>query len=265
MPRSNQPGRSVASKLLEVLFAFRPGCTRLTVADLGRTTGLPHATVRRLALELVEAGALNRAEDGSLTVGIGLWRLGTLSPLSVPLRAAALPFMEDLSTTLREHVQLAVREGAEAVIVERLSTARAVGVVSHVGGRLPLHSSGVGKVLLAHAPKDMRAQVVERGLPRLTPRTITDPRRLHQALTECRSTGIATVREETSPSADSVATRIMNADGEVVAALSVVTRSGTVDLRAVAPTVITAGLGISRRLGWAPAAGVRGVDTGPEA
>lgn len=265
MPRSDQPGRSVGSKLLEVLFAFQPGRTRLTIADLGRITGLPHATVRRLALELVAAGALDRADDGSLTVGIRLWRLGRLSPLSVPLRTVALPFMTDLQTALGEHVQLAVREGDEAVIVERLSTTHAVGVVSHVGGRLPLHSSGVGKVLLAHAPQDVRDQVLERGLARLTPRTVTDPRQLHQALATCRSTGVATVREETSALADSVATRIMNAEGDVVAALSVVARSGTVDLRAVTPTVITAGLGISRRLGWSPETGVRAVGTEAQA
>lgn len=70
MPRTSQPGRSVGARLFEVLFAFRPGRSRLTLADLTRETGLPHATVRRLALELVEAGVLERAPDGAFTVGI---------------------------------------------------------------------------------------------------------------------------------------------------------------------------------------------------
>lgn len=260
MPRTSQPGRAVASRLLEVLFAFRPGRSRLTLADLTRITGLPHATARRMVLELVAAGALDRAADGTLTVGVRVWQLGTLAPLTAPLREAALPILEDLRSALRQHVQLAVREGTEAVIVERFSASRAIAVVSQVGGHLPLHASGVGKVLLAHAPEEVVTGVLDAGLPALTARTVTDPGRLREVLADCRRTGIATVREETSTLADSVAARVMDAEGNVVAALSVVVRAGTVDLHALAPTLITSGLGISRRLGWTPRVGVRLVD-----
>ena len=257
MPRSGQPGRSVSSRLFEVLFAFRPGRSRLTLADLTRQTGLPHATVRRLALELIESGALDRAPGGGFTVGIRLWQLGTLAPLSVPLRTVALPYMDDLHTALRQHVQLAVLEGAQALLVERLSAGNAVDVVSRIGGRLPLHSSGVGKVLLAHAGPELMEKVIAQGLTAYTERTVTDPVRLRTLLAECRETGVAVVREETTPGVDSVATRILNADGEVVAALSVVVGAGSVDLRTVRPAVIASGLAVSRSLGWHPSAGVR--------
>ncbi|MFD4602697.1 hypothetical protein ACFWPQ_32305 [Streptomyces sp. NPDC058464] len=55
---------------------------------------------------------------------------------------------------------------------------------------------------------------------------------------------------------DSTATRIMNADGEVAAALSVVVSSGSVDLHTLRPAVIAAGLAVSRGLGRQPSAGV---------
>ncbi len=257
MPRTSQPGRSVASRLFDVLFAFSAGHSRHTLAGLTRETGLPHATVRRLALDLVQAGALDRAPDGSFTIGIRMWQLGMLAPLSVPLRAVALPFMQDLHTALRQHVQLAVLEGTEAILVERLSAGDAVGVISEVGGRLPLHSSGVGKVLLAHAPPGLVDKVIGQGLIAHTPRTITDRRRLRQALEECRQTGVALVREEMTPGVDSVATRVIDADGRVVAALSVVVRTGSVDLRTAKPAVIASGLAVSRSLGWDPVTGVR--------
>lgn len=262
MPRSGQPGRSVGSRLFETLFAFRPGRSRLTLADLARETGLPHATVRRLALELVEAGALDRAPDGVFTVGIRLWQLGTLAPLSVPLRTAALPFMDDLHSALRQHVQLAVLEGTEAVLVERLSAGNAVDVMARIGGRLPLHSSGVGKVLLAHARPELVEQAIAQGLSAYTERTVTDPARLRAMMAECRETGVAVVREETTPGVDSVAARVLNVDGEVVAALSVVVAAGTVDLRAVRPAVIASALAVSRRLGWQPSAGVAAAPEG---
>jgi DNA-binding IclR family transcriptional regulator len=257
MPRTSEPGRSVSSRLLEVLFAFGPGRSRLTLAELARQTGMPQATVRRLALELVRAGALDMTPGGVLTVGTQLWQLGTLAPLTEPLRTVALPFMEDLYTALHQHVQLAVLEGREAVIIERLSKPGAIGLVSQVGGRLPLHGSAVGKVLLAHGDGALFDALVESGLSRFTPHTVTDPARLRRELADCRRTGIAIVREELTPRADSVATRIMDADGWVVAALSVVVRSSSVALRAVIPSVVASGLGISRRLGWTPASARR--------
>ncbi|WP_236670088.1 IclR family transcriptional regulator [Streptomyces antimycoticus] len=257
IPHSRQPGRSVGSRLFDVLFAFRPGRARLTLADLTRETGLPHATVHRLAGELVQAGALERAPDGAFTVGLRLWRLGTLAPLSAPLRTTALPFMDDLHTALRQHVQLSVLVGTEAVLVERLSAGNAVDVISRLGGRLPLHSSGVGKVLLAHAEPELLEQIIAQGLPAYTERTVTDPTRLRALLAECHETGVAVVREETTPGVDSVATRVLNANGEVVAALSVVVAAGSVDLRAVRPAVIASGLAVSRGLGWHPSAEVR--------
>jgi DNA-binding transcriptional ArsR family regulator len=102
---------------------FRADLNRadLSLADLVRMTGIPHPTARRLAMELVEAGALERREDGRFTVGLRLWRLGTLAPLTESLRTLAQPFMEDLHSALHQHLQLAVLDGHEAVIIERLS------------------------------------------------------------------------------------------------------------------------------------------------
>ncbi|MFZ3555855.1 IclR family transcriptional regulator [Streptomyces sp. BH055] len=256
MPPSTQPGRSVSARLLDVLFAFRPTRSRLSLADLTRETGMPHATIHRLTRELVRAGALDRSSDGTFSVGLRLWQLGTLAPLSASLRAVALPFMDDLHTALRQHVQLSVLEGTEAVLVERLSAGKAVDVVSRLGGRLPLHSSGVGKVLLAHANHDLLDRILAQGLPAYTDRTVTAPDQLRSQLAQCRETGVAVIREETTAGVDSVGTRILDPQGEVVAALSVVVASGSVDLHAMRPALIASGLAISRRLGWQPSAGV---------
>ena len=73
--------------------------------------------------------------------------------------------------------------------------------------------------------------MAERGFNRFTAQTVDDPARLRRELADCRRTGTAIVREELTPRAESVATRIMDADGQVVAALSVVVRSGSVALR----------------------------------
>lgn len=249
MPMASESGRSVASRLLEVMFAFRPDHDCLSLAEITRRTGMAHATARRMVQELLAAGVLEQTEQGKYVVGLKVWELGTLAPRSMPLRAAALPFMEDLHAALRQHMQLAVREGVEAVVVERMSTPTAVGLVSQVGGRLPLHSSGVGKVLLAYGGAELFDQVTAQGLQAYTPATITDPETLRAHLAECRRTGFAVVREETSLSAQSVAVPVFGPTGEVTAALSVVVAAGTVNLNSVIPALVAAGRGISRAMG----------------
>lgn len=257
MPRTSEPGRSVSSRLLELLFAFGPGEAELSLADLERKTGLSHPTARRLVQELAKTGALERRPDGRFAIGLRLWQLGTLAPLTESLRTMARPYMEDLYGALHQHVQLAILEGTEAVIIERLSAPRALDLVSQVGGRLPLHCSGGGKVLLSHGGQALARQVLGGELRRYTARTVTEPEALRRELAECRRTGSAMVRGELTEGADSIATRIMNTEGRVVAALSVVVRTGSVQPQAVLPSVITSGLAISRTLGWRPGVRVR--------
>ena len=257
MPRTNEPGRSVSSRLLQVLFTFKPRNSELTLADLTRHTSLPHATVRRLVQELLAAGALDRTADGRFTIGLRLWELGTLAPLSVPLRTVALPFMEDLHTALHQHVQLAVLDGREALVVERFSARNAVHLASHVGGRLPLHSSAVGKVLLAHGGRQLVDEVLAAELPHFTSRTVIDPAQLRAQLAACWRSGTARVQEEMTTGADSVAARVVDVNGRVVAAISVVVRSGSRDLATLVAPVLASAFSISRRLGWNPGVGVR--------
>jgi DNA-binding IclR family transcriptional regulator len=248
MRQGSDEARSVIQKAVDILAGFRAGNAELTLAELTRRSSLPHATARRICGELVSAGWLEQTERGSFVVGLKVWETGSLAPRSLPLREAAMPFMSVLNESLRQHVQLAVREAEEAVVIERLSAKDAVDVVSHVAGRLPLHSTGVGKVLLAFAPQTLIASILDGTLLSETPETITDPRVLAQELGQVRAHGFAVVRGETSIGTDSVAARITAPDGSVVAALSVLVPSGTVSLPSLAPAVVAAARGISESL-----------------
>ena len=72
------------------------------------------------------------------------------------LRQVASPFLHDLYGATLATVHLAVRDGTEVLYLDRLSGHASVPVVSQVGSRLPMHATGVGKVLLAYAPEDVR-------------------------------------------------------------------------------------------------------------
>lgn len=78
-----------------------------------------------------------------------------------------------------------MRDGDQALYLDRLRGQASVPVVSSVGSRLPLHATGVGKVLLAHAPVEVRRQVLA-GLTRVTAYTLTQPGTLDRQLEQVR-------------------------------------------------------------------------------
>jgi DNA-binding IclR family transcriptional regulator len=242
-------GRSVVSKLTSLLDAFSVERPELSLGEITRITGLPSSTAYRMVCDLVAWGGLERASSGAgYRVGVRLWELGALAPRPADLREVALPFMQDLYEVTRENVHLAVLEGHEALYVETISGPHALRVRSRRAGRLPLHATGVGKVLLAHAPEQVVRDVVAAGLPRYTPHTVVDPDRLHRVLADVRRNGIAYAREEMSPGSLSVAAPVTDADGEVTAALAVVLRSGRRDLGRLGVAVRTAAVSTSRSL-----------------
>jgi DNA-binding IclR family transcriptional regulator len=247
-------GRSVTSKVLALLDAFTPAMPELTLSELARRAGLSLPTAHRRALELVTWGALERGPDGRFHIGLRLWEVASLAPRGLGLREAALPFLEDLYEVSHENVQLAVREGLEVVFVERIAGRVAVPVLTRVGGRFALHATGVGMVLLAHAPADVQEEMLSAPLQAYSPRTVTDPVRLREVLADVRRCGYAVSDGQVTVDALSVAAPIHNADGAVVAAVSLVVRADNAQPGALAPLVRSAARGISRSLAGRTAA-----------
>ena len=158
--RGRDPGQSVTSRVLAVLSAFDDSHPRLRLSEVARRSGLPVSTVSRLLAELVAGEALARRPDGRYEVGRRLWQLGLLAPVNQELREVALPFIHDIQTATGDVVHIAVREGIAALYVERVVGRGSVPVVSRMGSRLPLHATGVGKVLLAEAPPEVLAEAL---------------------------------------------------------------------------------------------------------
>jgi DNA-binding IclR family transcriptional regulator len=243
-------GRSVTSRALGVLDAFDSHHPRLTLSEVAARSGTPLTTTHRLLAELAGWGALVRRPDGRYEIGRKLWDLGLLAPVQLELRQVASPFLLDVHTATRDTVHLAVREGLRALYVERISGRESVPVVSQVGSRLPLHATGVGKVLLASAPDEVVEQAL-RQLTRETRHTVSDPRVLVSELAEVRRRGFARTAEEMSLGAASVAVPVTveRATGPVVvAALGIVVPVHRRDLARLAPVLQVAARGIGRDL-----------------
>lgn len=225
----------MTSRVLAILAAFDERHRALTLTEIADRAGLARPTAHRLIAELTEWGALRRDARGAYAIGRRVWDLGLLAPVQTGLREVAAPFLHDLYGATRATVHLAVRDGVRVLYVDTVRGNASVPIVSTVGSRLPLHSTGVGKVLLAHAPQAVRREVLGTPLPRFTRYTITQPGRLERQLTRVLHDGYATTAEEMTLGACSVAVPVVAAD-ETVAALGIVVE----DLRRTRPRLVTA-------------------------
>jgi DNA-binding IclR family transcriptional regulator len=238
----------VVARAMQILSAFTAHHRVMTLSELSRRTGIPVSTMHRLATELVACGALERNAAGAYHIGLRLWEIGSLAPRGQGLRERALPFLEDLSQVTRENVQLAVREGTEVVFIERIAGTGAVPVLTRVGGRFALTATGVGLVLLAHAPLEVQEQVLASRIERYTERTMTTASQLRATLADVRTRGYAVSDRQVTMDALSVAAPIHDSTGSVVAAVSIVVHHGSASSHALAPLVQTSARAISRAI-----------------
>ncbi|MCE7001618.1 IclR family transcriptional regulator [Kibdelosporangium philippinense] len=231
-------GEPVVDRVFRILSSFERHETGLSLTSLSAQAGLPKSTTLRLIRRLVEWGALERAEDGTYAIGLRLFEIAALAPRGHGLRAVALPYMDDLLRETGHHVLLAVRDGSEAVAVERLSAHGAVHVAYRIGGRMPLPQTGVGLVLLAYAPAEVQEALFAR-------EATVDLRRLTAKI---RREGVALNKRMGSDPTASIAAPIVGSREEVVAAVSVIVPVGSLCTSAMRPAVASAARAIGREI-----------------
>lgn len=202
-------------RAVAVLGAFDAEHRCQTLSQLSRRSGLPLATVHRLAADLVAGRLLMRRGDGRYEIGARMWQFGLLAPAS-DLRELALPHLQDLVTATGHTVDIAVLDGARALVIERLAGTRTLPTRHTPGGRLPLHCTALGKVLLAYAPMSLAEEVMGE-LRRYTAYTLTDPSTLYRQLDAIRRTGMARSAQEYRLGVSSVAVAVNGHEGVVAA------------------------------------------------
>jgi DNA-binding IclR family transcriptional regulator len=247
MNTNRSPPKSVTGRALAILAAFDVEHPRLTLSELSRRSGLPVATVFRLASELEEWRALDRDEQGRYGVGFRLWEMGLLAPVHRRLRETALPWLLQVQHETKETVQLAACDGMEAIYIEKLTSEESVPVTGRIGARLPLHASGVGKALLAFRGAAFAEAVLLQPLKAYTEWTITERGVLQRQLAQIRQRGYSTSRQEYHEGSSSIAVPVLVSES-AVAAIGLVSYRLRDDLEQYVPAVKRAAEGIAARL-----------------
>ncbi|MGV9926524.1 IclR family transcriptional regulator [Nocardia rhamnosiphila] len=237
-------GESALARAVRIVESFGVGDSTLTVSEIARRSGLHVATASRLIEELVGCGWLER-ENRKVRIGVRLWEVASRASAAVGLREAAMPFLEDLHAVVGQHTQLAVREGEEVLFLERLSAPGAAVNYSRLAGRLPLHASSSGLVLLAYGPVESQERVLSRPLTVYTDNTLRTARQLRSALAEVRRLGYAFCAGHIYPETTGIAVPIHNAQGEVIAAAALIVPNDAAAYAQI-PALQAAARGISR-------------------
>ncbi|MFZ3417099.1 IclR family transcriptional regulator [Arthrobacter sp. 3Tela_A] len=244
---NSSSGDSMAERIVRVISAFDAEHPTMPAATLARRAGLPLSTAHRLAGELVSLGLLQRTQSGELRLGLRLWELASRSSAALDLRQVAMPFMEDIQAVIRQHTQLSVLQEDEVLFIERLSSRGSVSNFAKVAGRLPLHISSSGMVLMAHSPRHTQEEFLARHREDPPPFPAADVLRRQWA--EIRRAGCATLPGVVDPDTTGIAVPVFGPQGSAVAALGVVVPRGRENTAATVPALMTAARGISRGLG----------------
>ena len=235
-------GRGIA-----VLACFTPRAHSLTLSELSQKSKLPMSSTHRVVAELTTGGFLVRGKDKRYRIGTRMWSIAQLAPVSDQLRDRSLPTLARLYEETGENITLAVLDRGQALYVDRLVGEKTIPSASRAGGHLPLHTTGVGKVLLAYLDKEKIDSYLSRPLLRPTPYSITDPEKLQVELAEVRQRGYAVARQEMTPGSGSVAVPILRR-GRCIAAVGVVSHLNKLDVPHLVEILNQAALSIAREL-----------------
>ncbi len=219
-------------KGFKVLEAFSEGRDRLTLTELSERSLRNKATVRRIALTLCDLGYLQQDQARRFSLTPKVLDLGRRFLQALSLPDLAEPFVSELAEQTHESANMAIRDGNEVLYVLRVAAAQRILAINlHVGSRLPIHATSLGKALLMRATRQNLLDILGKPpWPQYTGATRTEPDHLLADLTEAQRLGCALADGELEVGLRSIAAPVYDAAGAIVAAINISTHSLQVPL-----------------------------------
>jgi DNA-binding IclR family transcriptional regulator len=224
-PVTSNPLSSVQSlnRALDLLEAFPRLGPEIGLTRIASELGLSKATAYRLLSTLEERGYVERSSDSrGYRLGLRAFELGSYYQSQLQVRQMALPYLREMVAQTGEAAFLCVREGDQAVCVERVEGGMQVNVFAlRVGGHQPLHCGAAPRALLAGLDDDeLRAYAERSGLPGITPRTITRLDELLEDVACTRRQGFVFSQDDVTVGIAAVGAPVFDHNGSVLASIS---------------------------------------------
>jgi len=208
-------------RAVELLLLMGKNRRDMGVTELAKELGVQKSTMHSMLQTLMLRGFVRQTDNGRYTLGYGLIKLGEACAEQLDIRDIARPFMIELANESGEIALLAVLSGTELIIIEKAEPQRPFFIIPKFDFSITLHSTAIGKVLLANAPAAFIDELLARGVKRFTPYTLTDRDALAHELAQIRAQGYAVGCNETLEGVPCIAVPVHDAAGTVAAALSV--------------------------------------------
>lgn len=254
-PPEAQAGVQSVRRALDLLEAFLKHGPEIGLTEIAQLIQLNKATAYRLLSTLEERGYVERSlESRKYRLGVRAFELGLYFQSQLQIRRIALAYMKTMVEQTGEAAFLCVREGDEALCIERVEAEHEVNIFTlRVGGRQPLHCGGAPRALLAGmSDQEARDYARRTGLPGLTPYTITSLEALLEDIHLTQTRGYAVSMNDVVIGIAAVGSPIYDHTGQVVASISLSglsSRYGPERISELAAIVVGAAERFSRQLG----------------
>lgn len=247
------------NKALDILELFWLGYDELSLSEMAQLTKLDKATIYRIVSTLTHRKYLKQNRNrGKYALGTSFLDYSGIFKRNIELRDVALPYLAELTQSIRESAIIGVWDGKESVITESFhasaQTESPLKVIPEEGSSLPLHCTGSGKIFIANMTKSAFEDYYRsRTLIAHTPNSITNLEELNHQLNTIRQTNLAYDLEEYALGVKGVASGIRDFSGQIVGSVAIVGPSVRLDQHMIdraARAVKQSAVKISRELGY---------------
>jgi len=210
-------------KALSIIGSFSMDKPEISVGEFVEKLSMPKVSVYRFLRVLSKKGFINQNKHTKkYRLGLKLFEFGSIVLKNFDFREVAFPLITELSKQSAETVHLGVLDAKQVVSIESVESNQALRISMPIGKRVYLHSTGVGKAILAFLNDEQIREVVhQKGLPGFTENTITDFDRLMKEVQIIRDRGYAIDNEENESGVRCVATPVLDPHQRFVASVSV--------------------------------------------
>ena len=207
----------------QIIEALAAAGQPMRLTALAGQLGEPKAKMHRHLSTLKHLGFVDQdAKTETYRLGLKLVYIGQSAIDQFDLRRLAEPYMSRLRDLTRQTVVLSTPASGDAIINAVVESPNLVTISVRLGYRLPAHASAQGRLNLAFAPLAVQQRILARKLQAFTPRTMVDPAKLRERLTQIRQQLFDVSMDETLLGISAVAAPILNHDNELVGAIAIV-------------------------------------------
>lgn len=209
-----------AARVLDLLELFAAAGEPLGVSGVAKRLDLPKSSAQALLLTLAGRGYLARGDDGYMLPAE--LRVGWVGGIRARLLGVARPIMERMAAQSGESAFIGtMASGGQVQYLAKAVSPREVRYDASLDHLRPAHCTSIGLVMLAHMPdKEAERWLKPSLLVRVTPHTVTDPRKIRQILRAGRKAGYVEVRDANVEGAAGVSAPIFGPGGDVIAGLN---------------------------------------------